>query len=311
MARAVDRARHMSRRRIAVVGSCSGDLVVRQARPPVVGETVWGSSFHVVAGGKGLNQAVAAARAGGEVAFIGAIGDDPYGELVRAVLDEAGVETGALARLADIPTGTAHISVFDGGDNAIVIVPAANGAVDTLDDPARERIRAASFVLAQFERPVRLVREAFAFARSVGARTVLTPAPVERIDEELLRLVDILVPNAVEACQLAGEADEERAAIALSRRAGVVILTQGERGCLVARDGRILAHAPARRVEAIDTTAAGDTFVGALTAWLSRGAELAEAVRAATAAASICVTAAGASPSIPTREQILAVLSEG
>lgn len=299
----------MTASRIVVVGSASGDLVVRQTRPPDIGETVFGSSFHVVAGGKGLNQAIAAARAGGRVAFVGAVGGDEYGRLVRTVLTEADVDTAALVTLPDVPTGTAHISVFDGGDNAIVVVPAANAAVTSLDEESRALIRDAGFVLAQFERPVALVREAFAEARAAGARTVLTPAPVLAIDDDLLDLVDILVPNAVEARQLAKVDDDEGAAIALSRRVGLVVLTQGELGSVLARDGAIVGRTPARPVEAVDTTAAGDTFVGALAAWLSQGAALDHAILAATAAASLCVTAPGASPSIPHRDRIDAALA--
>lgn len=309
MARALDRAGDMTSRRIVVVGSCSGDLVVRQSRPPELGETVFGSSFHVVPGGKGLNQAVAAARAGGRVAFVGAIGADPYGGLVRHVLEESGVDTDALEIRDDVATGTAHISVFENGDNAIVIVPAANAAVRSLDEGARRLIRDAQFVLAQFERPLELVREAFVAARAAGARTVLTPAPVLPIDDDLLDLVDILVPNSGEARQLAGVDSDEGAAVALSRRVGLVVLTQGERGSILARDGVIESRTPARVVDVVDTTAAGDTFVGALAAWLSQGAELADAIVAATAAASLCVTAPGASPSIPDRERIEGALA--
>lgn len=309
MARAVDRARDLTMGGIVVVGSASGDLVVRHERPPEIGETVFGSSFHVVPGGKGLNQAIAAARAGGNVTFVGAVGDDEYGRLVRDTLEQAGADTGALATLPGVATGTAHISVFDGGDNAIVVVPAANAAVRTLDDDARSRIRAADYVLAQFERPQELVRDAFEEARAAGARTVLTPAPVLPIDDELLELVDILVPNAVEARRLAGVDDDERAAIHLSRRVGLVVLTQGERGSLVARNGVIESRTPARVVDVVDTTAAGDTFVGALAAWLSHGSALGDAIVAATAAASLCVTAPGASPSIPDRERIESALA--
>lgn len=292
-------------RSIVVLGSATGDLIVRQPRLPAVGETMFGGSFSTVAGGKGLNQAVAAARAGGRVGFLGAVGDDDHGDRVRTVLKGAGVDTTGLVQV-DAPTGTAHIAVLDGGDNAIVIVPAANSAVTRLDDPARELVRPAGFLLAQFERPIPLIAEAFRFARDAGVRTVLTPAPVAEIPPELLATTDILVPNAGEACELAAEDDPVTAACALSRTVGMVVMTRGEEGAIVARDGEVVATVAAHPVIPIDTTGAGDTFVGVLVAWLADGAELGAALAAATAAAAICVTRPGASPSIPTRDEILA-----
>lgn len=290
---------------IVVLGSATGDLIVRQPRLPRVGETLFGAGFSTVAGGKGLNQAVAAARAGGRVSFLGAVGDDEHGRRARSVLEDAGVDTAGLAVVGE-PTGTAHIAVLDGGDNAIVIVPAANSAVTELDEDAREAIRSAAFLLAQFERPIPLITEAFRVARDAGVRTVLTPAPVQSIPAELLGLVDILVPNAVEARELAGEADPFDAARALSRHVGMVVMTRGEEGAIVARDGDTGMSVPAHPVTAVDTTGAGDTFVGVLVAWLADGAELGAALAAATAAGGICVTRPGASPSIPTRDEILA-----
>ncbi|MGE3193204.1 MAG: ribokinase [Microbacteriaceae bacterium] len=296
-----------SRRSIVVLGSATGDLIVRQPRLPTAGETMFGVSFTTVSGGKGLNQAVAAARAGGRVGFLGAVGDDEHGDRARAVLDEAGVDTAGLVRV-DAPTGTAHISVLDGGDNAIVIVPAANSAVTALDDTARGIVRPAGFLLAQFERPMPLIAEAFRFARAAGVRTVLTPAPVAEIPADLLANTDILVPNAGEACELAAEDDPVAAACALSRRVGMVVMTRGEQGAIVARDGEVMTSVAAHPVTPVDTTGAGDTFVGVLVAWLADGAELGAALAAASAAAAICVTRPGASPSIPTRDEILARL---
>jgi ribokinase len=290
---------------IVVLGSATGDLIVRQARLPETGETMFGESFSTVAGGKGLNQAVAAARAGGRVVFLGAVGDDENGRRARDVLDGAGVDTDGL-EVADQPTGTAHIAVLDGGDNAIVIVPAANSSITSVDERARSHIEAADFLVAQFERPVPLVEEAFAIAKQAGVRTVLTPAPVVPVSPDLLGMVDILVPNAVEARELSGEDDEFEAARRLSKRVAMVIMTRGENGCVVARDGDIVATVDAHPVTAIDTTGAGDTFVGVLVAWLADGAELGAALAAATAAGAICVTRPGASPSIPTRDEILA-----
>ncbi len=293
---------------IVVLGSCSVDLVVRQPRLPRPGETIFGEHFSTVPGGKGLNQAVAAARAGGAVRFLGLVGRDGYGEQVRDCLAESGVDLEGL-EVVDGATGTAHISVLEGGENAIVFVPAANGARSSLDERSRQVISTAAFLVTQFERPMPLIVEALTSARAMGVRTVVTPAPVVAVGAEFLELVDILVPNSTEARELAGMDDDVEAAMALSRRAGMVILTRGERGALVAEGGRITAEVAARRVVPLDTTAAGDTFVGALVAWLASGSTLQESLTAAAAAASIAVTRHGASASVPHRSEIDAVLA--
>ncbi|MEO5920932.1 MAG: ribokinase [Pseudolysinimonas sp.] len=294
---------------IVVLGSANLDLVVRQPRLPRPGETMFGSDFSTVPGGKGLNQAIAAARAGGDVGFLGAVGRDAFGDQLRGCLHEDGVDTGGLAEV-DAPTGTAHIAVLDGGENAIVVVSGANAAVTALDDDARSRIEDAQYLVAQFERPQELIAEAFVLAHGLGIRTVLTPAPVAPIDHALLSLVDVLVPNAQEACELAGVTDETEAARALSRTAGLVVMTRGSRGALVAREGEIVAEVPAREVTAVDTTGAGDTFVGVMVAWLASGAELDAALQAATVAASISVTRPGATTSMPTWDEIDAGLQQ-
>jgi len=289
-----------------VVGSANMDLVVRQPRLPHLGETMFGSSFTTVPGGKGLNQAVAAARAGGSVAFVGAVGDDVFGGQLRDQLaaDRIDVTT---VRTAPEATGTAHISVVDGGENSIVVVPGANGTTEDLDAADRAAIGGARFVVAQFERPPALIRAAFEAARAAGATTVLTPAPV--LDPgDLLDLVDLLVPNAGEACELAGIDDPTEAARGLSRRVGTVIMTRGGDGALIARDGGIVGEVAPRRVEPVDTTAAGDTFVGVLVARLAAGDALEAAAHAASVAASVAVTRPGASSSMPTWDEVAALL---
>lgn len=290
-----------------VLGSANLDFVVRQPRLPEPGETMFGSSFSTVAGGKGLNQAIAAARAGGDVGFCGAVGRDGFADQLRDVLTADGVDVDLLVAV-DAPTGTAHISVLDGGENAIVVVPGANAAVHTLDGPATTALRGAQYLVAQLERPMALVAEAFALARDAGVRTVLTPAPAQDLDPALLRMTDILAPNAGEACALAGTEDEREAAVRLSRQAGLVVMTRGARGALVARDGRIESEVAPRKVTPVDTTAAGDTFVGVLIARLSLGADLQAALSAATIGASIAVTRPGASTSMPKWEEIEALL---
>lgn len=288
---------------IVVLGSANMDLVVRQPRLPEPGETMFGSSFTTVPGGKGLNQAIAAARVDGDVAFLGAVGGDAFGGELRETLAAAGVDTDAIA-LVERPTGTAHIAVLDGGENAIVVVPDANGVELPLDDVQRAAIRAARYLVVQFERPLPLVAAAVAFARSVGVTTVVTPAPVLPLPDGFLEQVDILVPNAAEACALAGIDDEADAARALSALVGTVVVTRGARGALVARAGDIVAEVAAHPVTPVDTTGAGDTFTGVLVARLAAGDAEAAALRAAAVAAALATTRAGASTSMPSWAEV-------
>ncbi|GLJ61688.1 ribokinase [Microbacterium barkeri] len=291
---------------IVVLGSANMDLVTRQPRLPEPGETMTGSDFSTGAGGKGLNQAVAARRAGAEVAFAGAVGDDGFGRELRAFLEGERIATDAL-RTSAAPTGIAQVSVLDGGENSIVIVAGANGE-EELTDGDRALIASAAALVVQLERPLALVERALAAGRQAEALTVLTPAPVDAEAARLLPLVDILVPNESEALALSGASDVETAARRLSAEAGTVIVTRGSKGALIARGGDIVAAVAAREVEAVDTTGAGDTFVGVLVAWLTRGEPLEAAVEAATAAAAIAVTRPGAAPAMPTREEIDAAL---
>lgn len=291
---------------IAVLGSANMDLVVRQPRPVRPGETIFGSGFDTGAGGKGLNQAVAAARAGAQVAFVGAVGDDAFGTRLREVLTEEGVDAARLVTAGDA-TGIAAITVTDDGENAIVVVPGANARAE-LTAGDRDAIGQASYLVVQLERPVPLVAEALRYARERGVVTVVTPAPVVDGAGELIAWADILVPNQHEAIQLSGAADARSAAIALSGRAGTVIVTLGGDGALVARGGEIVSSVRARPVDTVDTTGAGDTFVGVLVAWLAAGHDLDTALSAATAAASIAVTRPGAAASMPSRAEILTQL---
>lgn len=291
---------------IAVLGSANMDLVVRQPRRVEPGETIFGSSFRTGPGGKGLNQAVAAARAGASVAFIGAVGADDFGVRLRTWLQDEGVDVAGV-RIADDPTGIAQITVTDDGENAIVVVPGANGRY-VLDDADRDLIAAASHLVVQLERPEALVREALEFARSRGVTTVVTPAPARAGLDEIIALADLLIPNEGEAVLLSGEADPERAAIALSAHAGTVVLTRGVHGALVATGGAIIGRVAARRADAVDTTAAGDTFTGVLVAGLAAGVHLEPALQAAAAAAAISVGRHGAAESMPTGGEIDAEL---
>lgn len=288
---------------IVVLGSANMDLVVRQPRLPRPGETMFGSGFATVPGGKGLNQAVAASRAGADVRFVGAVGEDAHGRELRDLLETEGIGTTGLADSPE-PTGTAHISVLDGGENSIVVVSGANATVTSLTDEARAAIAEAGLLVMQFELPQSVVLEASRLAREVGARTVLTPAPAAEPEAGLLELIDVLVPNGGEARELAGVDDDEEAARVLSRSVETVVVTRGGEGALVARDGEIVANVPAVMVEAVDTTGAGDTFVGVLVARLAGGDELERALEWAAAGAAISVTREGATTSMPQKDEI-------
>ncbi|MBG6214399.1 MAG: ribokinase [Cryobacterium sp.] len=302
---------------IAVLGSANMDLVVRQARLPLPGETMFGASFTTVPGGKGLNQAVAAARMGASVNFLGAVGADAYGTQLRELLATEGIRSPALAT-ADAPTGTAHISVVDSGENSIVVVSGANATVTTLSAAQRLAVTDSAFLVMQCELPISVLVEGIAAARAAGVFTVLTPAPVVPLPKGFLASVDLIVPNQGEAAELTGESDPVRAAEVLSAGGTWAIVTLGSQGSVVAFDGKVIGLAPARPVSAVDTTAAGDTFVGALVARLAvdcvRGTavtpdNMIEAVRYATAASSVAVTRAGATSSMPTRDEVEAILA--
>jgi ribokinase len=294
---------HQRRATVCVLGSANMDLVVTVERAPGRGETVPGHGFEQIPGGKGANQALAAARAGAEVRMIGAVGNDAFGQRIRAVLEADGIDTSGLL-VADDPTGTAHIVVDAHGENSIVVVPGANGSMRTLSDDHRAVIRAADVLLLQLELPVQIVEQAAAIAANNKTRVVLTPAPVIPLPDDLLAAVDLLVPNEHEAMLLSGERDARQAAQTLRQRgANAVAVTLGRRGCLYV-DGAATVEVKAMDVQAVDTTAAGDTFVAALTVALAEGHGVRESLDWATAAAAISVQRRGASTSMPYRHEI-------
>ncbi|CAG7620776.1 ribokinase [Actinacidiphila bryophytorum] len=288
---------------IAVLGSANMDLVAYVEKAPSRGETVTGQSFRTVAGGKGANQAIAAARAGGAVAMIGAVGDDDFGRRLRAALEGAGVGTERL-RTAPGPSGIAQIVVDGEGHNAIVVVPGANGTVTELAPQDEAVIGAAGALLLQLELPLAGVLAGARAARARGVRTVLTPAPVQPLPDELLAVTDLLVPNEHEAAALSGERDPRAAARTLLDAVPEVVVTLGAEGCLHAVRGRELLTLPALTADVVDTTAAGDTFVGALAVALGEGRATADALRWATAASALSVELPGASTSMPDRAAI-------
>ncbi|MFF9396401.1 ribokinase [Streptomyces griseoluteus] len=288
---------------IVVLGSTNMDLVTYVARAPQRGETVTGREFRTIPGGKGANQAMAAARAGATVSLIGAVGNDAYGVRLRDNLEHSGVDTDFL-RTVEGPSGTAHIVVDDEGSNAIVVVPGANGTVDHLSPGDEGLIASADALLLQLEVPLPAVIAGAEAARRHGVRTVLTPSPAQPLPEELLSVTDVLVPNEYEAVTLTGRTDPLDAAVGLLDLVPEVVLTLGEAGVLyVSRDTEPLA-VPAHQVAAIDSTGAGDTFAGAYAVAVAEEKPLREALSWAAAAAALSVQREGASASMPYRPEI-------
>ncbi|MEV5538244.1 ribokinase [Saccharopolyspora shandongensis] len=288
---------------VAVFGSCNMDLVAYVGTAPKRGETVLGREFHTVPGGKGANQAIAAAKAGAAVRMIGAVGEDEFGAQIRDTLRKSTVDVTGV-RTVPGRSGTAHIVVDDEGGNSIVVVPGANGTVDGLADGDEELIAGSRSLLLQLEIPLPGVAAAAAAGRRNGVRVVLTPAPAVPLPAEILSNVDLLVPNEHEAAILAGDDDPHRALAALLELVPEVLITLGARGSLYGNRDGARVEAPSFPVDAVDTTAAGDTFVGVLSAALGEGAEMPEALRLASAGAAVSVQRNGASSSMPTRQEI-------
>ncbi len=303
--------------RVAVVGSLNLDLVFSAPRRPAAGETVVGSAFGMFVGGKGSNQAVAAARAGAHVELIGRLGADAFGRDLAAALEADGVGLRHVLRDHANGTGVAGIIVEADGTNSIVVVPRANGALAVRDvQRARGAISSAAVLLLQLETPIEPSIAAARIARQAGATVVLNPAPARPLPAELLTLVDVLVPNEPETEALTGlevrtPGGAERAArLLLERGAGAVVLTLGERGALVV-DSAGAEAVPSFPVRVVDTTAAGDAFCGALAVALAEGQPLRAAVRFACAAGALACTVLGAGPSLPQRAEIERLLGGG
>lgn len=296
--------------RVLVVGSANMDLVVRAPRLPAAGETVLGGDLLRVPGGKGANQAVAAARAGAAVRIVAAVGADSFGRELLAALRADGVDVSAVTTLADRPSGAALIVVDATGQNQIAVAPGANAAlVAACVEPALADLRPNDVVALQLEVPPETVRHACLLARRAGARTLLNAAPAIPLPADLLALVDLLVVNEGEAALLAGCPGPEQAAARLRQLGpGCVVVTLGQQGVLLA-DERGKTRVAAHRVRVVDTTAAGDAFCGALAAALAAGADLREAAEFANAAGALAATRPGAQSSLPRRRDIEALLA--
>lgn len=300
--------------RVFVAGSINMDVVATADRHPKVGETVAGKQVLYFPGGKGANQAVAAARLGAGTTLIGRLGQDSFGAELRTFLRAQGIDLGYLQKTADVHTGTAIITVAE-ADNTIVVIPGSNALVSA-DDVAVVPLLKGDVAVSQFEIPLPSIAAFFHRAREADAVTVLNPAPAQKMPGELLALVDVLVLNETELGFLAGvelsDSDEAARIIEVARnlqaRADQTIcVTLGKRGVLALAANEEIA-VPGRAVNAVDTTGAGDCFVGALAAQLADGAALRAALAFANVAASISVQRMGAGPSMPTAAEVAAVL---
>ncbi len=316
--------------RIVVVGSSNTDLIVRAPAIPRPGQTVLGSDLITAAGGKGANQAVAAARLGAEVTLIARIGVDDFGDRAWAGLRAEGIDTDFIARDPDAASGVALIVVSEDGENAIAVAAGANARLRPADvERAGDALRAADVVLLQLEIPLDSVAAAARLGRAGGALVILNPAPARSLSAELLRSIDVLTPNETEAATLAAALASEPGAVGASPEAaarclraagaGAVLVTMGSAGVLLDAGGGSLRLA-ARRVEAIDTTGAGDAFNGALAVALARAGgrrtrfddrerevwrdALPDATRFAMRVAAISVSRVGAQPSLPMKEEL-------
>ncbi|NEX81591.1 ribokinase [Aeromonas rivipollensis] len=296
--------------RLVVLGSVNADHVLRVPHFPRPGETLTGHSYQVVPGGKGANQAVAAARLGAAVSFIARIGDDAIGRQMKAGFAADGIDVSAVEQDEHLPTGIAIIYVSDEGENSIGLSTEANGALDTAMVKRHESLIAgAHTLLLQLEVPLDSVLEAARLARAHGTRVVLNPAPAQPLSSELLALVDLITPNQTEAelltgVKVTGEASAAQAS-ARFHQMGIsdVMITLGSQG-VYCSNGQQQALIPGFRVEAVDTTAAGDTFNGALLAAELAGADFKAAVRFAHGAAALSVTRFGAQSSIPSKQEV-------
>ncbi|WP_082310422.1 ribokinase [Nonomuraea sp. SBT364] len=293
---------------ISVFGSANMDLVAYVSQAPKRGETVTGREFRTIPGGKGANQAIAAARAGARVAFLGAVGDDAFGAEMRGTLAGAGVDV-ELVRQVSGMSGIAHIVVDDAGGNSIIVVPGANGTISGPTEEERAVIAASQALLLQLELPMEAVIAAARAAREAGVPVILTPAPSQKLPGGLLDAVTLLLPNEHEAADITGETSPEAAMDALLERVDEAVITLGSEGALYGERSGERLRVPAVKVRAVDTTAAGDTFAGAFAVARAEGRAAADALRFATAAAALSVQREGASTSMPGRAEIDAALA--
>ncbi|MEA4984546.1 Ribokinase [bioreactor metagenome] len=300
----------MNSKKIVVVGSCNTDMVVKSDRLPVPGETVLGGAFMMNPGGKGANQAVAIARMGGNVTFISKTGNDLFGRQSVEMYGDENIVTDYIFSDQHLPSGVALIMVDRNGENCIVVASGANGSLSPKDiEKARNVIENADILLMQLEVPMDTVEYAAKLAHEKGIKVVLNPAPAAFLSNELLKCLYAIIPNKTEAEMLSGikvsdlETAKQAADIIAAKGVDKVVITLGSKGALI-KDGDVYSFIPADKVEAVDTTAAGDTFCGAFCVGISEGLSIEDAVRMATKAAGITVTREGAQAAIPYRKEI-------
>ena len=296
---------------IVVIGSLNMDLVVRTPHMPVPGETVLGRDFQTIPGGKGANQAVGAARLGAHVSIVGRVGADAFGEALCADLQASGIDITHILTDSKAPSGVALITLDENGQNSIVVASGANMCMTPADvRAALTHIGKADVIVLQLESPLACVLEAARQGNNRGAKIVLNPAPAQPLPDELLALVDVLVPNENETALLSGQpvATQEQAENAaqqlFARGVGAVVLTLGSRGALLVSPTAPGIHFPPYNVQVIDTTAAGDAFVAALSVGIANGLPLEKAVQQANAAGALAVTKMGAQPCMPTKKEV-------
>lgn len=304
---------------IVVVGSLNMDVVVQVPRIPTLGETVLGRDLAMVPGGKGGNQAFAAAKLGANVAMVGKVGNDAFGRELKQNLSKVGVDVSCIWEESKVSSGVALICVEPSGNNAIAVAPGANHCLRPADvDHADHLFTAGRLLLIQLETPMDTVVRALGKAKSRGMTTILDPAPAVVLAGDILNRIDILTPNESEAWILWGRnpgpmnlAEAQEAASALQKDgARTVVLKLGENGALLVETDRLGLHFPACQVRAVDTTAAGDVFNGAMAVTLSEGKSTDAAIRFANAAAALSTTRPGAQSSIPERNEVLQVLEK-
>lgn len=304
------------RKGVAILGIFVADLAFRAGRQPAMGETLMGSGFKMGPGGKGSNQAVAAARAGASVSFISRLGQDAFGEIALSTWKAEGISP-RVALSGSEPTGAAYIFVSDEtGENAIIVVPGAAGGISAADvEREREAIESAKVFVTQLEQPIAAALRGLEIARAAGAVTVFNPAPAAAVPEQLYGLCDYVIPNETEAADITGIAvstveDAKRAGdVLLQKGAGAAIITLGARGALFHnRDQSVMIDA-FNAGKVVETAGAGDSFVGAFAAGLAEGMEPVAAARFGCAAAAISVTRPGTAPAMPKRAEITALLA--
>ena len=299
--------------KIVVIGSSNTDMVVTSVKMPLPGETVMGNEFDIIAGGKGANQAVAAARAGGDVSFIAKVGNDDFGKQAIEGYKKDNIDTKNIFIDEDKPSGVAVIIVDETtGQNSIVVAPGSNGNLSVDDILSVESvISGADVLLVQLEVPIETVLAALQIAHKNDVKTILNPAPAQKLTDELLSLVDIITPNETETQLLIGinptnENDIHDAATQLLKKVnGTVLITLGSKGVYYLSKNGNEAFVPTIKVDAVDTTAAGDVFNGYFAAGLAAGKQFDEAIKIANRAAAISVTQKGAQPSIPKKPDVL------